>query len=201
MKNSRKMDANKLDLNKLWQGQTVPAPDFNALKSKIEKYKRKNIKKGIIGNLTLIATMVFLIILWLCIDFTTLFAPAGLTLVVFAIAMAVLKNHNIQRSYQKLDVNNDNTRFLDSLLALQLAQQKTQKVFMNIYFALLACGLGIYFLEFTSRMDFQHLILAYGLTFGWIAFVWLYLKPKISKKQNKEIALLIEETKQKSDLS
>jgi hypothetical protein len=41
-------------------------------------------------------------------------------------------------------------------------------------------------------MDTKTAVIAYVLTFGWVAFVWLYLKPKVAKKQNEKLEKFID---------
>ena len=77
--------------------------------------------------------------------------------------------------------------FLNSLLNIQEKQRNIQSRFMNVYFSLLSIGILIYLYEFCLKMSYGMAIITYALTLGWLLFVWLYLKPRIVKKQNREL--------------
>lgn len=178
------MENKEINLSKLWKQQTSISPDLEDLKQRLSKYKKENLRKRIISNITLGLTIVVILGIWILYDADTIFPMLGMSLIITAIGISLIKFNQFYSSFKDLNKNLENKEYLESLLEIQKKQKVIQTSFMNIYFSLLTLGLVLYLYEFTLRMDKVMAIVAYGLTLGWIVFVWFYLKPKMVKKQN-----------------
>jgi hypothetical protein len=82
--------------------------------------------------------------------------------------------------------------YLEQLIRIKRKQEFLNKVMINIYFTMLSIGLFLYFQQFTPRMSVWGDILTYGLSFGWIALAWFYLRPRGIKKKQKPLNDMIE---------
>lgn len=178
------MENNEINLSKLWKQQTSISPDLEDLKRRLSKYKKDNSRKRIISNITLGLTIVVILGIWILYDASTIFPMLGMSLIITAIGISIIKFNQFYSSFKDLNKNLENKEYLQSLLEIQKKQKVIQTSIMNIYFTLLTLGMVLYLYEFTLRMDKLMAIVAYGLTLGWFAFVWFYLKPKMVKKQN-----------------
>lgn len=178
------MENNEINLSKLWKQQTSISPDLEDLKRRLSKYKKDNSRKRIISNITLGLTIVVILGIWILYDASTIFPMLGMSLIITAIGISIIKFNQFYSSFKDLNKNLENKEYLKSLLEIQKKQKVIQTSIMNIYFTLLTLGMVLYLYEFTLRMDKLMAIVAYGLTLGWFAFVWFYLKPKMVKKQN-----------------
>ena len=178
------MENNEINLSGIWKKQTSISPDFQDLMKRIKAYKKESDVKRWISNISLALTCIVLISIWILYDSETILPNLGISLIILAIAISLIKFNQFYIGFEDLDKSLDNQSYLNVLLEIQKKQHAIQTNFMNIYFILLTLGLIIYMYEFASRMTMIYGITAYGLTLAWIAFVWFYLKPKMAKKQN-----------------
>ena len=66
------------------------------------------------------------------------------------------------------------------------------KTMLTAYFILLTIGVTLYFIEYASRGSLLFQVLAYGITFAWIIFNWVYIRTRTIKKQQRAINDIIE---------
>lgn len=180
--------ANKeFDLSQIWQKQPIISPDLTDLTNRISGYKRESMKKKWISNITLGLTAVFILSIWFLYEAKTIYPKVGMSFIILAISLSLIKFNLFYSSFKDLNKGQDNRAYLNSLLSIQEKQKSIQTGFMNLYFVLLTIGMVFYLYEFSLRMSNTMAIISYALTLGWIAFVWVFLKPRIVKKQNKEL--------------
>jgi len=185
------MENNELDLSRIWKKQPSVSPDYNDLLNRIRGYKKGNMRKKIISNISLVATILIILSIWFLYDASTVYPKLGMSLIILAISISLIKFNQFYRTFNNLDKGLNNNEYLKTLLEIERKQKSIQVNFMNIYFILLSIGLLVYMYEFSLRMNNTTAIAAYGLTFGWITFVWIYLKPKMAKKQNAKLEKLV----------
>ncbi|MEO6979363.1 MAG: hypothetical protein ABI113_13320, partial [Mucilaginibacter sp.] len=65
------------------------------------------------------------------------------------------------------------------------------KTMLTGYFILLSAGITLYFIEYAGRGSLLFQVLAYGITFAWIIFNWIYIRTRTIKKQQKAISDII----------
>ncbi|WP_185216600.1 hypothetical protein [Sphingobacterium mizutaii] len=181
------MENNELNLSHIWKKQPAISPDLRELKQRLSKYRKNSLKKKWTSNITLGLTVIFILSIWFLYDASTIYPKIGMSFIILAISLSLIKFNLFYKSIFELNKDQDNKAYLNSLLNIQEKQRNIQSRFMNVYFSLLSIGILIYLYEFCLRMSYGMAIITYALTLGWLLFVWLYLKPRIVKKQNREL--------------
>jgi len=75
---------------------------------------------------------------------------------------------------------------------LKQKQEFLQKTMLTIYFVLLTLGILLYMIEYTMRMTMISASIAYAVTLIWVAINWFYFRPRMIRKQQKELNEMIE---------
>jgi len=127
----------------------------------------------------------------------------GIVLVISAIAMQVIASTSLLQFLFRSNPVADSASYLAQLIKLRHKQEFLHKTMMTLYFILLSSGMLLYMIEYTMMMGRRNGAIAYGLTFGWIAFAWFYIRPRTARKQlgplNEVIKQLEEVNKQLQD--
>lgn len=187
------MENKELDFAKLWHAQQTTEPDIKDLQLKIAKYKKENVRKQIFANINLILTLSVLILIWVNLDQLKWSSKLGLSLIILAICISLFKFNKFYRKFNKLDQGTDSNTYLQKLLQIQVEQKNIQHKFINTYFIILGIGLAIYLWQFAVLLGSMNGIMIYAATFLWLGFVWFYLRPRITKKQEAKLNALIEQ--------
>ena len=187
------MENKELDFAKLWHAQQTTKPDIKDLQLKIAKYKKENVRKQIFANINLIVTLSVLILIWVNLDQLNWSSKLGLSLIILAICISLFKFNKFYRKFNKLDQGTDSNTYLQKLLQIQVEQKNIQHKFINTYFIILGIGLAIYLWQFAVLLGSMNGIMIYAATFLWLGFVWFYLRPRITKKQEAKLNALIEQ--------
>ena len=181
------MENKEFNLSQIWKNQPTVSPDLRELKQRLSKYRKDSMKKKWTSNITLVLTAIFILSIWFLYDASTIYPKIGMSFIILAISLSLIKFNLFYKSILELNKDQDNKAYLNSLLSIQEKQKNIQSSFMNVYFTLLSIGVLIYLYEFSLRMSFSYAIITYVLTLGWLLFVWMFLKPRMVKKQNKEL--------------
>ena len=107
----------------------------------------------------------------------------GLTLVIVAIVVFVATTNQMFPLLAKTDVETDSQHFLAQMIRIKHKQEFLNKTMLTGYFIFLSLGIFLYMIEYAGRGSLTFQIIAYGLTFAWIAFNWFYIRTKTIKKQ------------------
>jgi hypothetical protein len=177
-----------IDLKALWQQQPAGnKPDINAVIKRAMILKRKTRNKLIWGNVVLIATAVFVMVIWANLSTRVLTTTIGIILIVCSIVAFVAVSSGLHRALFKSHPEADTFTYLNQLVSMQKKQQFIQTKVMKLYFVFLSLGLFLYMMEFEQRMS----VIWAGVTllccFGWLAFAYFYLGRRQFKKQQAEI--------------
>jgi|SRR6218665_2034421 len=176
----------------IWNSKKTEVPNINEIKSKADKYRKKQLFSTICQLLSLSVTAVMIIAIWNMIDFKMFTTTLGIVLILIALALYIyLFSQNIS-VIRKINPSISNQEYLASLKKLQHQQIYMQTKGISIYYILLTAGFALYFYEFALRMSTLGGILAYGLTFLWLAIAWFFLRPRQIKKQNAKISKVID---------
>jgi hypothetical protein len=168
-----------INFNELWAKQKTGEPNKEDLLSKINKFKKSNLKRLIITNLLLIITSFFI---------TT---KIGIILTILAMVIFVIAYNQSFALFRKTTNTQSNSEYLKDLLAIKAKQQFMQTTMLNLYFVLLSTGIGLYMYEYTQLMTAFWGIFTYGITSIWILFNWFYLRPKQIKNQQSKLDEII----------
>jgi hypothetical protein len=183
---------NNIDFKNLWKQQAVSPPNIEDLFSKLKHFKKVNLRKLIITNVLLIATSVFILFIWYCFQPEFISTKIGIILMILAMVIYLFAYNKLFGIYKTIDIDQNNSEYLQKLISLKTKQQFLQSVMMRLYFVLLVLGLGLYMYEYASRMTMFWGIIAYAVTLSWIGFSWFYLRPKeISKEQARINGLIV----------
>ncbi len=180
-----------INLKYLWGKQTSIAPNLENLIAEIKKMNQYNLRKLVFTNISLIATSIFIILIWIYYQPQLLTTKIGIILIIFAIVVFLLtynKSYSLFKSYRNSQSNSD---YLKNLLAIKAKQKFMETTMLNLYFVLLSMGIGLYMFEYTSRMKPIWGLVTYGITFLWILFNWFYLRPKQINKQRAKLDTII----------
>ncbi|MCB0507408.1 MAG: hypothetical protein R2739_00105 [Chitinophagales bacterium] len=185
------MDTNQINFNELWSKQESTPPDIKELSKKIHSFKRKNILRIILTNVVLAGTIAFIIFVWMHYQPQLLTTKIGIILTVLAMVIYIIVTNNTISLFKKTTTVASNQEYLQNLLAIKQKQQFINTTIMKIYFILLSIGIGLYMIEYASRMSFWGAIVTYAITFAWILFNWIYTRPRKIKKQEQKMNEII----------
>ncbi len=181
-----------IDLKTLWRQQDAVMPDEKEIVAKAASLKKRVRNKLIFSVVILLLTAVFILIVLFTSNLQMRSTKLGITLVIAGILMMVTNSTKIIFSLQTPDSSTNNGYYLQQLLKLKQQQEFTQTKLMVAYFIFLSAGLALYMYEPTLKMSNTGKIIAYAVTFTWIAFNWFYLMPRSIRKQKAKINLVIE---------
>lgn len=180
-----------INFNELWAKQKTGEPDIEDLLSKMNTFKKSNLKKLIITNLLLITTSLFIILIWVYFQPQMITTKIGIIVTILAMVIFVIGYNQSFVLFRKQTNTLSTTEYLKDLLAIKAQQEFMQTTMLNLYFILLSIGIGLYMFEYTERMTVFWGIVAYGITSIWILFNWFYLRPKQIKKQQSKLDEII----------
>jgi hypothetical protein len=180
------------ELKTLWQqqaGMTTPSLE------EITRLARKTQKRMIRKNVLSMGLLGFAAIVIACIisgaEFRYASTKLGALLVIIAIlGFIILSSQLLRVMLMAADITVTNEAYLKQLLRYQRKEHFIQTKGIAAYFFLLSVGLAIYMYEFYARDCFFGIV-AYGITFGWVALNWFYLLPRSVRKQEKKLNDLI----------
>lgn len=186
---------NNINLNELWSKQTTKPPQTEELLSKFDKIKRKNLTKLIAVNILMVATIAFIIFIWLHFEPKLITTKIGIVLTLLGIIIYMLVYNQLIPYLRKINENQSNTQFLMAVIKLKEQQKFLQTRMLQFYFIILTLGLCLYLYEFVSLLPFSWTIFAYSITLIWIGFNWFYLRTKIIEKEQDKLDDIIEKFK------
>jgi hypothetical protein len=183
---------NNIDLKNLWSQQdTGPKPDINEVVEKARRVKNKIRNQLLQKNILLAATVVFISIIGIWGDFALFITRLGIVLIVIAIVSYVTVSNGLLISLFKTNPEADNSTYLAELLTIRKKQEHLQGKMLTLYFILLSAGMFSYMIEFLLRMTLLWATVTAIITFGWIAVNWVFIRPKIVKKQQGALSDII----------
>ncbi|MEG1239428.1 MAG: hypothetical protein RSD30_17815 [Flavobacterium sp.] len=180
-----------LDLKKIWGKQYIPIIDVQEVLKKIETYKRSKIKKAVMLNVLLFLTILFILFIWVYFKPQFISTKIGIVLTVVAMLIVIFFNSKMKNTLSKLNENQSNEAYLKNLKTIKLNENRIQTKVMSLYFVLLSFGIMLYIYEYISKMTpVIQSVFCLALVL-WIAFNWFVLRPRIIKKNQREINDLI----------
>lgn len=183
--------SDNINFKDLWAKQTSNAPNPENLIAEIKKMNQYNLRKLVFTNILLIATSIFIILIWIYYQPQLFTTKIGIILIILAIMVFLLaynKSYSLFKGYRNSQSNRD---YLKNLLAIKAKQKFMETTMLNLYFILLSIGIGLYMFEYASRMKPIWGLVTYGITFLWILFNWFYLRPKQINKQRAKLDTII----------
>ncbi|WP_126652379.1 hypothetical protein [Chryseobacterium aureum] len=183
--------ATNIDFKNIWKQQTSNRPNMEELLGKLKKFRNQNLRRLIFANIGLITTSLLILFIWYRYQPQMITTKIGIVLVVLGMAIFLFAYNKMFMVFYKIDQTQSNNEYLQSLYTVKSKQKLMQTTILNLYFIMLFLGICFYMYEYTSRMTLSSGILAYAVTLAWIAFNWLYLRPRTIKKQQEKLDELI----------
>lgn len=178
---------NNINFTELWASQKTTLPNQNELISKMNSFKKNNLRKLIITNLLLIATSIFILFIWFYFEPQMIITKLGILLTILAMALFVIAYNQSFALFKNTSNTLSNSDYLKNLLLIKAKQHFMQTTMLNLYFVLLSTGIGLYMYEYVIRMTIFWGFLTCGITAIWVLFNWFYIRPKQIKKQTSKL--------------
>lgn len=176
----------------IWNNKKTEVPNVQEIKSKAEKYR----KKQIINDIRLIAclslTFIFITGIWIFLDVQLFSTRFGIMLILLSIVIYVYLFWQKMNILRQINPSTSNQDYLKAVKLLEKKQLFMQNRGLGLYFLLLSVGFAFYFYEFALRMSLLGGILTYGLTFVWFLINWFFIRPRQIRKQKEKISVVID---------
>jgi hypothetical protein len=181
------------DIKTLWQQQaSADVPSLEEISRLAQKTQKGMMRKNLLATSLLAVSAIIIACIVLTADFKYATTKLGAVLVVIAIFGAIFINSQLLRLMMKTtDLTVTNEDYLKQLLRYQSKERFLQTKGMAVYFIALSLGLTIYMYEFYAR-DHRFGLIAYAITFAWVAVCWFYLLPRAVRKQRRKLDELIQ---------
>ena len=176
-----------LDFKNLWQQQQVAPPNMDELLHKLKKFKKAGLKQVVIVNIILLITAAMITFIWYYFQPQFVSTKIGMVFVICAMFSFVLAYNQLFKLYKSNSDLKNNHDYLKELITIKHKQKFLQTTMMQVYFVLLSLGICLYLYEYVSYMPLLWGISIYTLTLVWLMFNWIYLRPKIIKKQQAKL--------------
>lgn len=182
---------NNINLKELWNNQSVPEANSSDLLKRVDKHKAAGLKKIFLLNGLLLATIAFVMLIWINFKPQLLTTKIGIILCILPMVIAFVFQNRILPLYKKSDEGQSNAEYLENLLKIKMEEGRIQTTIMTLYFILLSAGIALYMYEYTSYMPLGWRIFSYSIVVLWIGFNWFVLRPKVIKKNQEKTDELI----------
>lgn len=180
-----------LDLKKIWGKQYIPTTNVKEVFKKIEIYKNSKRKKAVMLNVLLFFTILFILFIWIYFKPQFISTKIGIVLTVIAMILVIFFNSKMKNTFSKINENQSNFDYLNNLKSIKIQENYLQTKIMSMYFVLLSLGIVLYIYEYPSMMKPVVQSVFYLALILWIGFNWFVLRPRIIKKNQRQINDLI----------
>jgi Flp pilus assembly protein TadB len=184
------------DLKNIWKEQKVSEMDYEEFLKKANSFSQKEKRKVFFTNLSLGLTSIFILCIWWYYQPEYITTKVGIILSILTMVFFILYLNKTNKILEHSPKNFTSKVYLEKLLAFQKKQRIIQSRGMNLYLIFLFLGIALYMYEYTSRMSLTAATITYGIVTVWFLLNWLYLKPRIVRKQRKKLDNLIEALQQ-----
>ena len=158
---------------------------------KIEIYKNSKRKKAVMLNVLLFFTILFILFIWIYFKPQFIRTKIGIVLTVIAMILVIFFNSKMKDTFSKINENQSNFDYLNNLKSIKIQENYLQTKIMSVYFVLLSLGIVLYIYEYLSMMKPIVQSVFYLALILWIGFNWFVLRPRIIKKNQRQINDLI----------
>lgn len=184
--------SDNIDFKALWNRGEGCMPNVNEIFAKADKLNRCIRKRIWWGNITLSATVIFMIGIWWYYQPQMLTTKVGLSMIIAGIIALLVVSNQQSRLLVDSNVETDSRHYLAQLIRVKHKQEFLGTTMMAIYIICLSIGLSLYMIEYVSRGSLTFKVLAYGISLAWMAFNLFYIAPRKIKKQRRAINEIIE---------
>lgn len=185
------MEPTNIDFKNIWQQQKSNKPNIDDLLNKLKHFKNKSLRKLVITNVLLVATSIFIGLIWFHYQPQFTSTKIGIVLTILAMAVYLAAYNKLFMFFYKTDDTQTSSEYLQSLYILKNKQRFMETTMINVYFIMLTGGISLYMYEYASRMTLLMAIVTYGITLLWVGFNWFYIRPRTIRKQQTKLNELI----------
>jgi hypothetical protein len=179
--------SNNIDFKALWSRGKASAPDVSEIFAKADRLNRKTRNKILRGNIILSLTIVLTAFIWWYYQPQMITTKIGLILMFIAVVGFLITTNQLFPLLAKTNEETDSRQFLAQMIRIKHKQEFLNKTMLTGYYIFLSVGISLYMIEYAGRGSLTFKLLAYGITFAWIAFNWFYVRTKTINKQLKSI--------------
>lgn len=180
-------------IQSLWQAHSVEVKiSSDEMLAQVKKEVSAIRSKSVLNITGMICSLLVVAVLWLCFDFKSWAAHAGLTIFMVAIAASTFMLYRSHRLISGNDFTNHPNDFLEHLKLYQRSRFSLYNRMYWIYMIALSLGIILYFFEILNYYSFGIQILIILFTLGWIVFCSTLLRKATLKREKERIAILIE---------
>ena len=180
------------ELQNVWQRAVArPAISAKEIVFLVKRQQRRMFAGVLVTIISLLAPIAMGV--WIWISYDPVYPTTRISLVIIMIAVVgaiVVKSQALPLLLGSVKEDASNKTMIEALERLQQKQRTFNTVGISVYYILLSTGMALYLAEFV-RGNILFGITAYGLTFGWIAFTWFYLRKRGIKSQNAKLDRMI----------
>lgn len=184
------------DIQNLWNEQKpVQLPDVNAILAEAKKVQRSLNTKITVQIITLVAVVVFILILMNVIPFknATTFIGIGLMATTILLFSGIRLYQVIQM--KKIDLTQNPRQLLVDLERYYQFQNTVNTKYTLAYFILMNIAFAFYFIEVLKPVALLYIIIIISIYLAWMFFAFLYLGKKHKLKEQAKTQSIIDAIK------
>lgn len=184
------------DIQNLWNEQKpVQLPDVNAILAEAKKVQRSLNTKITVQIITLVAVVVFILILVNVIPFknATTFIGIGLMATTILLFSGIRLYQVIQM--KKIDLTQNPRQLLINLERYYQFQNTVNTKYTLAYFILMNIAFAFYFIEVLKPVALLYIIIIISIYFAWMFFAFFYLGKKHKLKEQAKTQSIIDAIK------
>lgn len=180
-------------LQNLWKEQkTDTLPDANAILAKAKKVQNSINTKIKLQIVTLVAVVVFILILVNVIPFKEATTFIGIGLMAFTILLfSAIRLVQVIRLH-KIDLTQNPQQLLLDLEAYYVFQNSINTRYTTIYFILMNVAFALYFIEVLAPVADFYKIIIVAVYLAWMLFAYFYLGKKHKAKEQAKTQSIID---------
>ncbi len=180
------------NFEEIWKKKKADVPDASEIKSKANKFRRKQLLSSLYNTLCLLISLGTVTWVWFSFPNLHFLTKSGMVLMLAALVIFIFQNFQKIRIINKINPSLSNQEYLKQMKMLQQKDLYLQTKGISVYYLLLSLGIAFYLFEFTQRMTLFWGIFTYSVTFGWILFGWIFIRPRKIRKEQKKISEVIQ---------
>lgn len=179
-------------LKDLWQGQQEPKLSYEEVKKSVRSGRTKFSRKILLELLVTLLVLCQLFYVWSLVpveNWTTHLGLLILSLVCIYYFFTQVRDYfRISKDQSTLSVK----AYIDYLKAFNRHRYRLFTRDYWIYAIIIAVGFLLYFIDTLSRVSPEYRILTYSFTVLWFAFVMIFLRKRVMRKEKERIELMID---------
>ncbi len=173
------------DLNRIWKARSMPEADKQQLAAMRKRYQKRRIRRLLLMNLLFIAALGISIWIWFTFQPMLISTRAGLIIIVSALLYYLYQSNRLLPEYSRIGTM-DGLSYTRALLRIAVREQEMLQRKFRIYTIVLSAGLMLYLYGYIIQMPPFWGWLSGIVTFGWILFSYIYLRPRQVRKLQHE---------------